>query len=150
MLGTSILGGLRMFSGYVQGVAASGDETMARELAADLMAEILAEHFEEPTSPPGSFGPDSSESGGSRRDYDDVDDYDGWVGDPPEQRDGTTLGGAEYSGFIRSVQVRNVDVGSLANVVANGSSAAKRIDVTVTRRGKTRFTLTGFRTRHDD
>lgn len=147
ILGSSILAGLAMFGSYVGGIATTADQMVARELAADLIAEIIAQPFEDVSLAPGSFGRGAGET--TRADFDDVDDYDNWVENPPEAEDGTPLGGSEYSGFARSVTVQNVDDNSLDTVVTDGSSAVKRIIVTVTRHAKRRAELIAFRTRND-
>ena len=55
-------------------------------LAHELMGEILSLPYEDPEDPGGSIGNDSSESGGDRADFDDVDDYLGWSASPPPTR----------------------------------------------------------------
>ena len=145
-LGTSIVGGLSMFSGYLQRVRATADSAIGIELASDLMAEILSLPFEDVELAEGSFGLDADET--SRSTFDDVDDYDGWTESPPQARDGTPLGGTEYDAFVRSVIVNNT-TSDLADVATDGTTRHKRVMVTVERGGKRVQRLVGFRTRND-
>ncbi|MFV2065843.1 MAG: hypothetical protein ACC645_02615, partial [Pirellulales bacterium] len=47
-------------------------------LAQQLMTEVLRAEYEEPDENPPVFGPETSETGGTRALFDDVDDYDNW------------------------------------------------------------------------
>ncbi len=146
VLGTSIVGGLSMFSGYLHGVRATADNAIAIELASDLMAEILALPFEDPVLAKGSFGLGVGET--TRPTFDDVDDYDGWTESPPQARDGTPLAGTEYVGFARSVIVENV-ASDPAVVAIDGTTPGKRVIVEVKHGGKRVQRLVGYRTRND-
>ncbi len=97
-------------------------------LAQDLMAEIIQQHYEDPEDGPGSISIDSGESGGSRADFDDVDDYDGWYASPPEKKDGTPL--TALTGWSREVQVKWVNPTDVVNALAS-ETGAKRVRVIV-------------------
>lgn len=97
-------------------------------LAQALMAEILSQHFEEPDEPAPLFGREAGEGTDSRQDWDDVDDYDGWSGLPPQEKDGTSIPNLE--GWRRSVEVRWVDPNNLAQECPY-DTGVKRIRVTV-------------------
>jgi len=62
----------------------------AHGLGEALMAEIRLQPYEE-VGGTGMIGPDVGETLGTREQFDDVDDYHGWVGSPAQQRDGTPL-----------------------------------------------------------
>ncbi|MEE9294762.1 MAG: hypothetical protein V3W34_07360 [Phycisphaerae bacterium] len=147
VLGSAIVAALGMFGGYVRGIEASVDGLKARELACELLAEIVSRPFEDPNRLPGNFGRAAGET--LRKDFNDVDDYHRWEESPPTAFDGTPLGGNEYAGFTRRVVVRNVDAETMQSVVANGSSSAKRITVIVEHNGKLRAKLFAYRTRND-
>lgn len=106
-----------------------GEQERALLLAQDLLNEILVQAYEEPVDPP-SFGRESPESGGTRADWDDVDDYHGWTGSPPEEKDGTTM--TWLGGWSRSVQVERVRASDVT-ALAGSDEGVKRINVVVKR-----------------
>ena len=115
-------------------------------LAQDLMAEILARPYEDPDETP-TFGRESSESGSDRAGYDDVDDYDGWVSSPPENRDGTLM--PDLTGWSREVTVEWAEPTDLT-ATSGTDQGIKRITVTVKRNGKVAATLVALRNRATD
>lgn len=148
VLGLAVVTGLHMHGSYIRGITVDVDTVAARELASGLMAEILWQSYEDPALNPGSFGRGAGET--ERADFDDVDDYDGWTESPPQKPDGTPMTDSQYDGFQRTVTVVNVDDATMGSVVTDGTSAAKRITVTVNRDGKWRAQLVAYRTRHDE
>ncbi|MFB3892486.1 MAG: hypothetical protein ACE15C_10745 [Phycisphaerae bacterium] len=96
-------------------------------LASQLMAEVLANPYCEPSGAD-VFGPESGESNGTRANFDDVDDYDGWTETPPKLKDGAAIGG--YAGWMRGVAVQYIDPGTMA--ITGSDLGVKRITVTVT------------------
>ena len=112
-------------------------------LAHDLMAEILQAPYEEPDGP-ASLGRDPGESGGNRADFDDIDDYDDWVSEPPELKDGTPL--SLPAGWSRAVEVRWI-VASNLTLISGTETDAKRIIVTVKHKNVTMAQVTAIRTR---
>ncbi len=103
------------------------ERSLGQLLAQDLMAEILRQEYEEPVDTP-AFGREGSESGGSRADYDDVDDYHNWDSSPPEYKNGTEIPGR--TDWRRNVTVEYVDSNDPSTVVG-GDLGVKRITVTV-------------------
>jgi len=93
-------------------------------LAKQLMDEIMQLRYIDPTSP--GFGP---ETGETRANYNDVDDYNGYLESPPTLKDGTAITG--YTGWKRSVTVTWADANNPANT-ATTDSGLKRILITVT------------------
>ena len=111
-------------------------------LAQDLMDEIMLQPYREPVETI-AFGRESSESGGQRNDWDDVDDYDSWSSSPPKHRDGTTIPNTSH--YTREVEVVFLDPAGLANVVAT-DQGIKRVRVTVKHGDRALVTLTAVRT----
>ena len=141
-----IVGGLLVVAMNTAGAAVSGrkkigDRGKGMLLAEGLMDEILRQAYEEPDDPP-TFGRESSESGGNRADYDDVDDYDTWKASPPEAKAGTSMGG--YVAWERSVAVDWVNSTNLTGV-SGTDTGVKRITVTVTRDGRVVAELVAIR-----
>ncbi|MBN1489569.1 MAG: type II secretion system protein [Phycisphaerae bacterium] len=105
------------------------DRDRAMLLARSLMAEIVAQAYEEPAMPAGGFGQEAGEAAtGNRTLYDDVDDYHNWSASPPEERDGTAMTGFER--WTRAVIVQRVSRDNLDTLVGT-DSGVKRITVTV-------------------
>jgi len=102
-------------------------------LAQQLMAEILAQAYEDPNFGPGSFGLGGDEVGdGSRALWEDVDDYDGWSASPPEDKNGNPLTGFDDWGRSVTVDWVNPDNPSQAMM---SDTRVKSITVDVTHNG---------------
>lgn len=106
--------------------------TRATNLAEDMMEEIKGKAFEDPDQTP-QWGP---EGGGEtpRTGYDDVDDYDNWVGEPPKDINNNTISG--FEDFIsREVDVQYAELnGDTWNGVGDGENGTrdyKMVTVTV-------------------
>ena len=112
-------------------------------LAHDLMAEILQATYEEPDGP-ASLGRDAGESGGSRKDFDDIDDYDTWTAEPPELKNGTPL--SLPAGWSRWVEVQWI-VANNFTLTSGTETDVKRIIVTVKHKNVTMAQITAIRTR---
>jgi MSHA pilin protein MshD len=97
-----------------------------RLLAGQLLSEILEQSYLDPDGNAG-FGREAGESGATRADFDDVDDYHGWTCNPPTARDGTVL--ANSAGWTRSVTVEWIDPLDPTQVRA-AETNAKRVTVT--------------------
>ena len=120
----------------------------AHEIATAVgLARLLIEEtdllpFEDPAANC-TFGVESDESDASRADFDDVDDYDGYSDQPPQDKQGNP--DTEYAEYKRSVEVVNLDTSDLSTVRTDGSTDAKLVTVTVTRRGRTVTSLSVIR-----
>jgi len=101
--------------------------TRGMALAEGLMAEILQQPYQDPNAPI-LFGPEAGESTATRRDFDDVDDYNGWTSSPPVQKDGSPVPGT--TGWRQTVTVQWVDPADPTSV-ASVESHVKRITVRV-------------------
>jgi len=76
--------------------------TQAQCLAQELLAEILRQDYSDPDGW-ARFGAEPDEDPDCRSDFDDVDDYHGWVASPPQEKDGAVL--PDLAGWERRVVV---------------------------------------------
>jgi hypothetical protein len=104
-----------------------GDRSRGQLLAQDLMAEILAQAYEEPVDV-ASFGPEAPETSAARTDYDDVDDYHGWEASPPQKKGATDI--PDSTDWRRKVTVEYTDPNNLVAKMMS-DTGVKRITVTV-------------------
>jgi hypothetical protein len=112
-------------------------------LARQLLAEILQQDYEDPDTPTLTLGIDAGETASNRLDFDDVDDYDGWVASPPQDRDGTTEQNQDdWSREVQVAWVKPLDLGQTSGV----ETKAKRVTVTVKHKGLVMSELTSVRT----
>ena len=72
------------------------------ELAGQILDEISSLEFQDPATP--QFGLEPDETAADRTTYDDIDDYHGYVSDPPTHRDGTNIAGFEDWSFAVNVR----------------------------------------------
>jgi hypothetical protein len=96
-------------------------------LARMLMSEILQTSYKEPVDTP-SFGRESGESGSSRQNWDDVDDYDNFSESNLTRKDGTPVNNA--TGWSWKVNVFYVDPANPSATV-NSDQGLKQIVVKV-------------------
>ena len=114
----------------------------AQLLAQELMAEILITNYKELVETP-TFGPEPTETGGTRVNFDDVDDYNGWDATPPQRSDGTVM--TDRTGWRQQVTVQYVDPLN-TNTVVGTDQGAKKITVVISKDGTTLTTLIAIRT----
>jgi len=96
-------------------------------LVEDLMNEVRCKYFVNPQSPT-NFGPEPGET--LRRQFNDVDDYNGWTETPPRTVAGVIL--SNFTGFTRRVSVANVTATNFNGAAApTNSTDFKRITVVV-------------------
>jgi prepilin-type N-terminal cleavage/methylation domain-containing protein len=112
----------------------------AHLLAQALIAEIVQQDYEEAG---GTFGPDSGETGGTRANFDDVDDYNGWSQSPPQDAAGTIL--SEFAAYRRRVTIEYLNPGNLLNTSAV-DFGIKRITVSIDVNDNELVSLTAVRT----
>lgn len=130
--GIMLVAALRTVGASVRGRIAMANRERAVLLAQQLMAEILQADYAEPDEPP-VFGPEASETGGTRAAFDDADDYHNWTASPPQEKDGTPI--PDRADWQRTVTVKWVNDSLLKQVVAT-DKGVKRITVTVSRGGQ--------------
>lgn len=131
VLAVMLVGALQLVGAVHRTRLTVSDRARAASLASDLMAEILGQAFEEPGgADPTAIARESGESPFLRRDWDDIDDYHGWIGAPPRAANGDALPG--WSAWTRSVAVEWVSPED-PSVVVPPDGRAKRVTVTVQR-----------------
>lgn len=130
------VGSSRVAQGYLS------EQTCGQMLANDLVSEIMSRPYEDPDQTP-VFGREAGETGSSRQDYDDVDDYANRTSQSPKRADGTPVSG--FENWFRSATVEWVVPNDLLteSIVETG---VKRITVTVKHGEKQVTQLFGFRT----
>lgn len=100
---------------------------LAEELAYALLEEALAMPYEDPEEP-GGFGAEGGDPAGSARaKFDDLDDYHGWVGSPPQTRDGQPIPGA--GGYERRIDVSRTNPSDLTAAVTEVGLRRVRVRV---------------------
>lgn len=133
LIGGLLLSAMNMVGAAGTTMLSMSDRGTGNLLAEQLMAEILAQAYEDPDELPGSFGMEGFESVTKDRSYfDDVDDYDRWAKSPPQYKDGSSL--SYYQNWKRLVTVQWVQPADTSQV-AESSSGVKLIQVTVTHDG---------------
>jgi len=113
----------------------------APTLARLLMTEILQAPYQDPEEPDGPIGLEGGEASGSRSQFDDVDDYDGWSECPPKNKDSSNIPG--HGSWQRDVTVDWVVPDTLST--SSTDTGLKQITVTVTHPGGTQTQLVALR-----
>ena len=117
IVGLMLVASMNLLTGAVRARAADNDHRTALMLAQQLMAEIQQQSYKDPTALGLVFGPEPGEwtpppaGPGDRSAFDDVDDYNGFVEQPPRLKDGTLLSG--YGTWKRTVTVKWVQPAGL-------------------------------------
>jgi hypothetical protein len=99
-----------------------------KALARELMAEIFQVSYKDPQGGT-TFGPESGETGSTRANFDDVDDYNQYTDSPPQDKAGNVM--PNCTGWSRHVDVDRVEP-ALPQVAILWETTLKRITVTVT------------------
>ena len=123
-----LVGALSVMGSVARARQLQGARCQRVALAQTLMAEVCQAHYVDPNDGTG-FGVELDEMGGTRSDFDDVDDYTGWSASPPQAKDGTDL--TRYTGWTRQVAVHYVQPAS-PDTPHDDDHGLKRITVTVT------------------
>ena len=132
LVGTVMVVALKALIAATAGQVHNGNRAQATLLAQALIDEILDQPYLEPDGGE-QFGPELGETvGGTRAAFDDVDDYDGWSGSPPETKDGVKL--PLTGNWIREVSMQWVTANDIeANSATDGG--LKRVVVSVKSEG---------------
>lgn len=141
LVGLVLVGAMDCLGAVIRGRMSTSDSGRGEQLAQELMTEILSQSYKEPVDTP-TFGRESSESGSSRPDWDDVDDYDGWSAAPPKYRNDNVIFNA--SGWQRDVTVELIDPANPATV-SGTDQGLKRITITVQHNGQVVTRLVALR-----
>jgi len=119
------------------------DQSLAANLAQNLLEEVSGQAYEDPDGSSG-FGPEPDEPTHTRATFDDVDDYAGWAASPPTLPDGVAIDGAHR--FRREVSVNYADL-TRPDQTVTSDSGAKRVTVTVSMEGRILARATAIRSR---
>ena len=128
LVGIVLVGALQTVDSVVRSRRVNSERLDGPALAEQLATEVLAAYYTDPEEPGGSIGLDTDESGLTRADFDDVDDFAGWTATPPEYSDGTPISG--YEDWTRAVSIDHADPTTGAVVLSE--TGVKRIHVEVT------------------
>jgi len=128
LVATLLVGAVSVMGSVARAREFQGAQCRRVALAQALMAEVCQAHYVDPDVA-GNFGTEFGEWGGTRSDFDDVDDYAGWSASPPQTKGGTDL--TVYTGWTRQVAVHYVLSASPDTPDAD-DHGLKRITVTVT------------------
>ena len=142
IISVAIAGVVGAFSLIVGRSADPLNQTRSVALAQLYMDEIITKKYDDDTPQGGApqyDGPCTigSETGETRANYDDVDDYDGVSDAPPAGADGALTG---YDGF--AVEVAVACDGTAVNLA---DKDAKRIDLAITAPGDQNFSFSAYR-----
>lgn len=158
VLSVVLVGGLFVAALNTAGAAAAARRAAANRaegmlLAQDMMAEIVQQAYEEPSGSisllgidlTNLLGLDSGElfANGSRANFDDVDDYDGWNG-TPQTKSGTAIAWAAK--YKVSVQVGPVQLNN-PRTASSLETGIKRVVVIVKRSDREVARLTAYRSK---
>ena len=145
IMGVLLVAAMQTVGHSVRAERSNADGCIGFRLAQQLMSEVLTAKYVEADETP-AFGPEASETGGTRSAFDDVDDYHNWAASPPQLQDGTEI--PDRDDWQRGVIVKYVNPNLLTQTIAT-DLGVKRITVTVTRNGNVVATLVAVRTDTD-
>jgi len=128
LVGIVLLALIMSFHESLKSLERQKDLLSANLLSEELMNEIRSKAFQNPGTNI-MFGPETNENEFVRRNYDDVDDYNGLTDAPPKTIEGVIL--SNYIGFTRQAFVVNVSNVSDWAVPTINTTAFKRITVVV-------------------
>lgn len=111
-----IVATMRTFGGLGRSRQNTLEKDSANLLALDMIREIKQLHYEDPGQN-SVFGTEPDETSETRDQFDDIDDYNNWSANPPQDRQGQPLMG--YGDITRSVLVRFVSANNFDEVVGN-------------------------------
>jgi len=140
LVGVMLVGAMQTVGSVLRQRARTAIEHRAQLIGKQLLEEILAQAYVEPTDSP-VFGLEVLEL--NRSQFDDVDDYHGLDESPPANRNGVALVG--LNGWRRRVTVKYVDPLNPTAIVT-GDLGAKWIKVEVLENGQLRATVQSLKT----
>ena len=143
LVGVLLIGALNSLGASLRHQSLLAERQHAHRLAEQLLAEVLEHRYADPDETP-VFGAETSESGGTRSAFDDVDDFDGWDQSPPVDRSGTTL--ANSTGWRRTVDVAFVPSNDMTGT-SGTDQGLKRVTVSVYLDGEMIVSRTTVRSR---
>lgn len=141
IVGLVVVGSLKLSGGVFRTWAVTQQRQDGQGLAAELLAEIMQQPYEDPNAP--LFGVELGEGIVTRTVWDDVDDYHGWSS-APEDKSGNPLAG--YESWNREVSVKRARLTDPTQT-ALSETGLKRIVVTVTDPDGKQTVMVGLRSR---
>lgn len=139
IVGVGTVGMFALVAASTQQTTDSANVTAGMNLARNVRELSMALAFRENG---GGFGAETGQSANNPVTWDDVDDVNGAVLSPPIAATRTRL--TEMTGWTQTVTVQNVDPNRLTLTVPNGTSAAARVTVVVSRNGERVCDMTWF------
>lgn len=127
LVSTVLLVSLTASANLLRNGAVSRSAIEAERLGIQILDEISSRDFLDRDLP--VFGLETGEVAANRTTYDDVDDYNGYVSDPPTHRDGTDIDG--FSDWTFSVTVTPAEPVANGIVTSNDDQQPLRV-ITVT------------------
>ncbi len=128
LVSTIVLVSITASANLMKNKAASMDAIDGRELAFQILDEVTAVDFQD-ADQDRVYGREASETALNRTDFDDVDDYNGYVSSPPTHRDGSAIAGFDSWSF--SISVSRAEPARQGITVSADDAAPLRL-VTVT------------------
>ena len=125
-----LVSGLRLFGNLGRSQQSTTGKEYAGTLITSLLSEIEKQNYRDPEATDDTLGRETEESDTSRSNYDDVDDYDGWTANPPE--DQLEQPYSQFSHLTRSVTVRYVMSDDFTQSAAT-DEGFKEVTITVSR-----------------
>ena len=134
LVGLVLVAALETLGGAMRTMRQTSTELKAHTLAETLLAEVIALPYSDPDGAASSLGLESDEtlSVGERSLFDDVDDFEGWMKSPPEDRAGVAI--PDGDGWTREVEVTYLAATPSSGqlVTASSDEGLKRVRVSVT------------------
>jgi type II secretory pathway pseudopilin PulG len=131
IVGIGVLAMLQLLAAGTTSNGADAEMTTALNLAKGIREMSVGLAFVDETTPT-NWGPDAGETNVGL--YDDIDDLDGAVFNPPIDALRLTLN--DHANWEQRVTVQSVDPDRITVAVPNGTSPAARITVTINRNGQ--------------
>ncbi len=144
LVGLVMVASLKSVGAVTRTWQVTAEQNKGPRLAHQLLTEIMQAPYEDPEDPSGNLGLETGESGLTRADFDDVDDYKNWNANDAENKDGTLQ--TDWTGWKRQAKITYVNPDTLANAGAT-DTGLKRIEVKVFPPGESPLTLYALRSR---
>jgi len=106
LIGVMLVATMNAVGGVFRTRLAARQHLHGEALARELMAEILQASYQDPQGGT-NFGPESGETGATRANFDDVDDYDGFSESALQDKTGNAV--ANCTGWSRQVSIARVE-----------------------------------------
>lgn len=101
----------RLFGNLGESSRALIDTDGAMKLALDMVTEMKSLRYDDSVNGVG-LGPEADEVTGTRSQYDDIDDYNGWADSPAQRKDGTSYGSPLLTRTVEVIYVASNDFNS--------------------------------------